>query len=304
VSKNILITGGSGLIGTQLTELLHTRGYRVAHLSRTPRSGKAQTFSWNIERQQIDLDAVRPAHAIIHLAGENVAEKRWTKERKNEIIKSRTESTRLLYDILAKGGHNVKTFISASGISYYNMKTSGAEPVDENAKRGDDFLAEVVEQWEGFADKIAALGIRVVKVRTGIALSKKGGALKEMMQPMKYYVGAPVGSGEQYVSWIHLNDVCNIFLKALEDESLQGPYNAVAPNAVTNREFMHTLAKAMDKPIILPPVPSFMLRLLFGEMADIVLKGANISSRKIQASGFEFQFEKLDDALQDLLSGK
>ena len=302
MSKSILITGASGLIGTQLTELLHEKGHRIAHLSRTRRSGKAQTFLWDINRKQIDAEALQPADAIIHLAGENIGDKSWTKERKEEILTSRTNSTALLYDALKNGNHNVKTFISASAVGYYNADSGKA--MEENDKGGNDFLAEVVRQWEQSVDQISTLGIRVVKLRIGIVLSEKGGALKEMMRPIKYFTGAPLGSGKQFVSWIHLDDLCLIYLKALEDETLVGPYNAVAPNPVTNKEFTLALAKAMHKPILLPSVPSFALRLLLGEMADIVLKGAKVSSKKIRASGFQFKFENLDDAVKDLLGNK
>ena len=300
MKKNILITGASGLIGTELTELLHDRGYRIAHLSRSRRSGKAQTFLWDISRNQLDPQALQPANAIIHLAGENIGEKSWTKKRKNEILKSRTDSTWLLYDALKKGNHNVKTFISASAIGYYYSNSD--ELMYEDGKRGNDFLADVVAQWEGFVDQIAALGIRVVKIRTGIVLSEKSGVLKEMVQPVKYYAGAQLGSGRQWLSWIHLDDLCRIYLKALEDDNFHGPYNAVSPNPVTNKEFTHALAKTMHKPILLPPVPSFMLKLLLGEMSDLVLNGAKVSPKKIQESGFQFRFENLDDALKDLLT--
>ena len=172
----------------------------------------------------------------------------------------------------------------------------------EDGKRGNDFLADVVAQWEGFVDQIAALGIRVVKIRTGIVLSEKSGVLKEMVQPVKYYAGAQLGSGRQWLSWIHLDDLCRIYLKALEDDNFHGPYNAVSPNPVTNKEFTHALAKTMHKPILLPSVPSFMLKLLLGEMSDLVLNGAKVSPKKIQESGFQFRFENLDDALKDLLT--
>jgi uncharacterized protein (TIGR01777 family) len=300
VGKCILITGASGLIGTHLSDLLHEKGHRIAHLSRTPRTGKARTFLWDIRRNQIDAEALNPADAIVHLAGENIGEKSWTKERKDEIVKSRISSTRLLHDALKQGNHNVKTFVAASAVGYYEANENDSA-VDENGKRGSDFLAEVVHQWEETVDQISKLGIRVVKLRTGIVLSEKGGVLTEMMKPMKFYAGAQLGSGKQYLSWIHLDDLCSIYLKAIEDETLIGPYNAVGPNPVTNKEFTQLLARAMHRPLILPPVPSFMLKLLLGEMADLVLKGARVSSNKIQSTGYTFKFEKLEEALTDLL---
>lgn len=303
MSKNILITGASGLIGTHLTDSLYAKGHRVAHLSRTPRSAKAKTFLWDIGKHTIDETSLQPADAIVHLAGASVADKPWTKERKEEILRSRVDSTRLLYDALKKGNHNVKTFVSASGIGYYGFD-HGDKSFTENDAQGEDFLAEVVREWEGSVDAISSLGIRVIKIRIGIVLSDEGGALKEIKRPVKLYAGAPLGSGTQRVSWIHLTDLCNIFIKAIEDESMQGVYNAVAPHPVTNTELTRTIAKVMDKPLILPAIPSFVIKFLFGEMADLVLKGATVSSKKIQSTGFRFRFEYLEPAIEDLLGTK
>ena len=208
---------------------------------------------------------MRPANVIVHLAGENIGEKSWTKERKNEIVKSRIDSTRLLHDALKKGNHDVKTFVAASAVGYYEANENPVA-VDENGKRGNDFLADVVHQWEDVVDQISKLGIRVVKLRTGVVLSEKGGVLTEMMKPMKFYAGTQLGSGKQYLSWIHLDDLCRIYLKAIEDETLIGPYNAVGPNPVTNQEFTRLLAGAMHKPVLLPPAPSFVLKLFLGSM--------------------------------------
>lgn len=302
MTKNILITGASGLIGRRLTELLHQKGHRIAHLSRTRRSANAKTFLWDVDNDKIDEEALKPAEVIVHLAGESIGGEPWTKERKDKILKSRTHSTWLLYDELKKGKHNVKTFICASAIGFYGVDERDL-PFHENDKQGKGFLAEVVHQWEEFADQISSLGIRVVKIRTGVVLSEKGGALKELMKPVQFYVGARLGTGTQFLSWIHLDDLCGIYIKAIEDESMHGVYNAVAPNPATNKEFTHRLAKALNKPIILPPIPSFALKLLLGEMADLVLKGVKVSNKKILTSGFKFKFDTLDDALKDLLPG-
>jgi uncharacterized protein (TIGR01777 family) len=300
VTKNILITGASGIIGGRLTELLYEKGHRVAHLSRSRRSGKATTFLWDHSKNKMDNEALQAADAIIHLAGEGIAEKPWTETRKQQIIKSRTESTRLLYEELKKNNHPVKTFVSASAIGYYGT-ADASKLFTENENHGPDFLADVVRQWENAVDQISTLGIRVVKIRTGIVLSERGGALKELIKPIKFYVGSPLGSGDQMMSWIHLDDLCRIFIKAIEDQTLQGAYNGVAPHPVTNKEFTKSVGSVLHKPIILPAIPSFVLKFLMGEMADMVLKGAKISSMKIQNAGFEFKFKKLDDALHDLL---
>jgi len=302
-SKNILITGASGLIGTRLTELLLEQGNHVAHLSRNHRSGTARTFLWDVDKKQVDRHALEGTDAIVHLAGAAVADKPWTDERKWEILKSRTQSTQLLYNELQKGGHAVKTFISASAIGYYGF--DDAEKVfHEDDQPGKDFLANVVRQWEAEVDRIQELGIRVVKIRIGIVLSDKGGALKEIARPVKYWVGAPLGSGNQYISWIHLDDLASMFIKALSDEQMEGAYNGTGLYPVTNRELTKAIAHTMQKPLLLPALPAFVLKVLFGEMADIILKGSKVSSEKIQRAGFSFKFDTLEKALADLLKKK
>ncbi|SKC74309.1 TIGR01777 family oxidoreductase [Ohtaekwangia koreensis] len=299
-SKNILITGASGLIGTRLTELLYQQGNHVAHLSRNHRQGKAKTFLWDINKKQIDPHAFEGTNTIVHLAGAGIADKPWTEERKWEILKSRTQSTQLLYEELRKRKHTVTSFISASAIGYYGFDDN-EKKFKENDEPGTDFLANVVRQWEAEVDRISELGIRVVKIRIGIVLSEKGGALKEMVKPIKFWVGAPLGTGDQYISWIHLDDLAAMFLKAVEDEKMQGAYNGTGPYAVTNRDLTKAIAKQINRPVVLPAVPSFVLKTLLGEMADLVLKGSNVSSQKIEDAGFKFQYEKLESALADLL---
>lgn len=299
-SKNILITGASGLIGTALSDVLNNQRYHVAHLSRSPRSGKAPTFVWDVDKNFIDPEAFKTTDTIIHLAGAGIADKRWTIARKRELLESRTKSTHLLYQELKKGNHQIKTFIAASAIGYYGFDDPDKTFTEESAA-GKDFLATVVRKWEDEVDRIASLNIRVVKIRIGIVLSEKGGALKEIVKPVKYFVGAPLGTGKQYLSWIHLDDLCAVFLKALEDEQMKGAYNATGPYAVTNRELTNTIAKVLKRPLILHAVPAFVLKLALGEMADLVLKGSKVSSKKIQNAGFVFKFPTLEGALKDLL---
>lgn len=301
--KNILITGASGLVGSRLTELLLQKVYQVSHLSRSKQEGPIPTFQWNVSKQEMEKAAIEQADAIIHLAGAGIADKRWTAKRKKEILDSRVKSTQLLYETLRHGKHNVKTFVSASAIGIYGFAGSDIM-FNENNDPADDFLAGVVKQWEEAVDKIEALGIRVVKIRIGILLSEQGGALKEMMQPIKWGVGSPLGSGHQYLSWIHIDDVCQIFIKAIEDEEMRGPYNAVSIKPTTNKELTTAIAKLLGKPLWLPNVPSFVLRIILGEMANLVIKGSQVSAAKIQKVGYRFLFTDLEVALKDLLIKK
>jgi uncharacterized protein len=302
-SKNILITGASGSIGTRLTELLLDQGHQVAHLSRNHQRSKARIYLWDINKKQIDPHAFDGVDTIIHLAGAGIADKPWTDERKWEILKSRTQSTKLLHEELQKRKHSVTTFISASAIGYYGVEDN-EKLYKENDESGTDFLANVVRQWEAEIDRISELDIRVVKIRIGIVLDPKHGALKELVKPVKYYAGAPLGTGEQYVSWIHLDDLVAIFLKAIQDETMRGAYNGVAPNPITNRELTKAIATQLGRPLFLPAVPAFVLKALLGEMATLVLKGNKVSSEKIEQTGLKFQYDKIEKALANLLQKK
>lgn len=298
--KKILITGASGLIGSHLTKLLLKRNDKVNHLGRSAKTLPGiQTFVWDVENKTMDASTLDGVDVIVHLAGANVGEKRWTKKRKQEIFDSRIESTKLLAEKLKTGQHQVKHFICASGIGYYGY--ADAHTVfTESSPAGSDFLADVTEAWEKEADEIAKLGIRLVKIRTGIALSSSGGALVEIARPVKMYAAAPLGDGIQMVSWIHIDDLCDIYLKAIDDTSMQGAYNAVAPHPVNNRELTREIAKALHKPMFLPPVPGFALNLLLGEMAEIVLKGSNVSPKRISEAGYSFKYPQLTEALRDI----
>jgi uncharacterized protein len=299
VSK-ILITGASGLIGSHLTGLLRKEGHSVYHLGRSKRNSDGQSYLWDIEKGFIEGGALEDKDVVIHLAGAGVAEKRWTAARKKEIIDSRTTSTRLLRDELIRRTHRVKTVVCASAIGYYGFDDNSHEFVETDAPGG-DFLAQVVKLWEAEQDELALPGIRLVKVRVGIVLSMEGGALKEMAKPIQYFLGSPLGSGEQYLSWIHIHDVCRIFTQAVRDETMIGAYNAVGPHAVTNREMTKTIAATMEKPLIVPAAPPFVLKLLLGEMSSLVLRGSKVSAKKISSTGFKFQFATLESALHDLI---
>ncbi|HEY8401509.1 MAG TPA: TIGR01777 family oxidoreductase [Cytophagaceae bacterium] len=299
--EKILITGGSGLIGRKLTEVLLQNGYEVAWLSRNTGNTGVKTFKWNITDGSIDPAAVEWADHIVHLAGANIFEKKWTKEFKKEIIESRTKTADLLVNAIAASSKKPSTFISASGISYYGVDTKD-KLLTEESPAGDGFLAEVVMQWESAADKVAAMNIRVVKLRIGIVLAAEGGALEKMLDAIKKGIGAPLGSGKQYISWIHIKDICRMFVKAIEDKSISGIYNGVGPAPVTNEEMTKALAKKLGKSILMPNVPSFALKMMLGaERASIVLGGNKVSSEKIEKTGFQFQYTNLASALDDLI---
>lgn len=299
MSKKILITGPSGLIGTRLTEQLLQKGYQVWHLSRTKKKG-IPSFTWDVEKGIMDTKALEGVDAIVHLAGAGVADKRWTESRKKEILESRTKSSALLYKTLAGANHSVKSVISASAIGYYGFGF-GEEVFKEDSRSGNDYLAQVTKQWEESVDTISSLNLRVVKLRIGIVLSNKGGALVEMARPIRWGIGAALGNGKQYLSWIHLDDVCAMFIKAVEDETMQGAYNAVSGDWVTNKALTQRIAKVLKKPLLLPNVPTFVMKILIGEMAVIVINGSKISADKIKETGFVFRYSNLEKALESLM---
>ncbi|WP_114748286.1 TIGR01777 family oxidoreductase [Pleomorphovibrio marinus] len=294
--KNILITGGSGLIGKVITSRLKDQGFKVAWLSRNPETKSEKSFNWDIKEQTIDQNALDWCDAIIHLAGAGVADKKWSQERKLEILNSRIMSTELLVNALGKMDKRPEAVIAASAIGYYGMET-GNKLVAEGDPAGNDFLAEVVDKWEKTTGKFENLGIRTVRLRVGIVLSKDGGALPEMMKPP---VAAPLGDGKQYMSWIHIQDLADIFIHALTNSGLNGVYNAVGPTPVSNAILTRRAAKFKGKPFVNIGVPGFALKLALGEMAEMVLGGNRVSNDKIHSSGFQYQFPELDQALKNI----
>ena len=299
MAKKILITGASGLVGTRLTEMLLENGHQVSHVGRSKKAGRVPSFVWDVDKNEIEPEALAGVDTIIHLAGAGVAEKRWNENRKKEILESRTKSSALLYNLLKSGNHSVKSFVSASAIGYYGFCLDERISTEES-KPGTDYLAQVTKQWEESVDQISELGLRVTKLRIGIVLSNKGGALQEMARPIRYGAGAPLGTGNQYLSWIHIDDLCALFAKAAEDEKMHGAYNAVC-DWVTNKEITKSIAQILKKPLWLPPVPAFMMRIIVGEMAMIVVNGSKVSSDKIRETSFVFQYADLEKALVDLL---
>jgi uncharacterized protein (TIGR01777 family) len=298
--EKVLITGGDGLVGRHLTDKLQANGYEVAVLSRSEKmSKKISYFKWNVEQQHIDPKAIENVSYIIHLAGAGIADKNWTKQRKREIISSRVDSAKLIYDQLPEN-HQVKAIISASGAGYYGAVTSDRIFTEED-ESANDFLGDVCMQWETAIDTYKEKNIRTVKLRTGLVLSSSGGGLERMAKPFKLGFGAAIGSGKQYLPWIHIDDLCEMYLFAIQNDTVTGAYNAVVPTHITNREFSVALAKRLAKKIRLPNVPGFLLNLYLGEMAVLLLKGSRVSSQKIQDQGFKFHYTEIEKALENSL---
>lgn len=302
MGKKVLITGGTGLIGKRLTQMLLEKGYEIAFLSRRKANiPSVQVFEWDIQKGYIEEGALDNLHFLVHLAGSNVGEGRWTEERKKSILESRTGSIRLIARKLKEKQIKPAAFVSASGISYYGQDT-GDNINTENTPPGNDFLSHVSIEWEKAADEIAALGVRTVKFRTGIVISKDGGAIPKMALPARFGVGAPLGSGKQWLSWIHLDDMCRLYMEALENDSWHGAYNAVATPPVTNEALTEAICKVLHRPQWLPNVPAFALKLVFGEMAAVILGGNYVKNERIQKeTGFKYQFPDLERALKSEL---
>ncbi|WP_324676191.1 TIGR01777 family oxidoreductase [Hymenobacter sp. GOD-10R] len=298
MTRKVLITGGTGLIGSRLADMLIDAGYDVALLSRQANTGRYRSFRWDPSRGTIDEAAIPYADYLINLAGASVSEGKWTTERKRDIMDSRLGGTNLLFRELAKNNHHVQAFLSASAIGIYG--DSGDRLLDEETAPApsEDFLADVSYKWELAGMKVHDLGIRTVVMRLGIVLSPEGGALPQLARPMKLGAGVVLGSGKQYMSWIHLDDVCRLFIQALEEPQWHGIYNAVAPGPVTNQEFTETLANVMHRPLVLPKVPAFGLKLMMGEMSEIVLYSQRVSAEKVLHQGFKFEYPDLQPALE------
>ena len=298
MSRKVLITGGTGMIGTRLAEMLIDAGYEVALLSRTPGNGRFRSFRWDPLAGTIDEAAVPYADYIINLAGSSVSDGKWTQERKREILSSRLAGTQLIAAQLATATHHIRAFLSASAIGIYGDRDDQVVN-EETLPAVDDFLAEVCRQWEAAAQSVATHDhIRTAIIRIGIVLSPEGGALVPLARTVKLMAGAPLGSGKQYMSWIHLDDLCRLFIQALEDAQWEGTYNAVAPNPVTNQQFTETLADVLHRPLVLPKVPEFGLKLMMGEMSEIVLASQRVSAEKVLRTGFTFEHPELRGALE------
>lgn len=298
--KNILITGGSGLVGKHLTQILEANNNEVAWIGRAKKEiSSHQKYNWDVEKKTTDKGWLKVADTIIHLAGAGVADHRWTDDYKKEIYDSRIKSTQLLFNTLAKENHSVKTLVCASAIGIYGNNCP--EITDENAPAKTNFLAKVCDDWEKEALKFESLGIRVVIIRVGIVLAKDGGFVKAVAAPAKWGLGAAFGNGKMMTSWIHIDDLCGIFMKGGNDINMSGAYNAVAPNPVSNERITKAICKALHRPFFLPNVPAFMLKLALGEMASMILANQNISSKKIEKTGYKFAFSQVEEAITDVI---
>ena len=300
MKKNVLISGGSGFVGNHLTNLLLSKGYTVSILSRSERQNKKDIFyyKWDVAKQFIEEEAVLKADYIIHLAGENIAEKRWTAKRKAAIIDSREKSAQLLYIVLKKHYKKLDAFVSASAVGYYGA-VNGQEICSEDDAPANDFLGYACQKWEDSIDFIENLNIRTIKIRTGLVMGRNDGFLKKLIPLFKYRLGSELGSGKQYMPWIHIDDLCGIYLKALVDTEMSGPYNAAVNDDTTNSIFSKALARIFGYSIWLPNVPEFVLKIALGEMSKIVLTGRRVSSDKIEQTDFEFNYTNLEEALKD-----
>jgi uncharacterized protein (TIGR01777 family) len=300
-SHKILITGGSGFIGSYLTSLLLSEGYIVSHLSRRQNTfGRVRVHRWDPEKKIMADSVLENVDYVIHLAGASIWGKRWSARQKEIINKSRVDSANFLYEKISEKETDLKAFISSSAVGYYGSLTSEKIFI-ENDLPADDFLGLTCKAWENCADLFSGSGIRTVKIRTSVVLAKEAGALARLLPLAGYGIYSFPGNGCQYMPWIHIKDLCNIYLKALQDTKMTGPYNAVAPQYVNYKEFMQTLARIMGKPFFHPPLPAFILKMAFGKMADMILKGSRISPEKIINTGFRFTYNNMNDAFVEIL---
>jgi uncharacterized protein (TIGR01777 family) len=301
--KNVLIAGGTGLVGTRLSQLLTEQGYQVAILSRRAQPNLPyRVFQWDVVNGQIDPEAVRFADYVINLAGAGIADKPWTDDRKKLIIDSRVDSTRLLLRAFQEHDAKPEAYLSSAAIGYYGDRAD--ELLTEDAAPGDGFLSESCQAWEGAIQEVADAGIRTVSFRVGIVMSTQGGALEKMVIPFHFFLGTYFGDGQQWYSWVHIDDISRMFIAGIENPEMQGTYNGVAPNPERNKPLTRLLGQARGWPFLLVPAPAFILRLVLGEMADTILGSSRVSADKITAAGFQFLYPDLGEALRDLLQRK
>jgi uncharacterized protein (TIGR01777 family) len=297
----VLITGANGMLARSLAISLSSE-YTVRFLTR--KAKRHNEFKWDIELKYIDPEALKDVNHIIHLAGSSVSEKRWTLKRKREIYSSRVDSAKLILDELQKNNQTIESFISASAIGYYGSKTTN-DILTEESKNGEDYLGEVCNDWETAAHSFKSNHVaqKTSILRLGIVLKNDSGALKKMTPPIIWGLGAVIGTGKQWVPWIHVYDICKM-IKFLIENDVDGTYNAVAPEHVTNQTFTRELATVLKRKILLPNIPPLFFKLLFGEMAVVLLTGSRVSSDKIMGLGFDFKYANLHAALRNIIAEK
>jgi len=299
--NTILITGGSGLIGRKLAGMLAKEGHKVRLLSRKKKLIEPyhEVFTWDINAGIIESGALHGVDTVIHLAGEGIADGRWTERRKEVILSSRVGGLNLIRREAESQNIRFELVLSGSATGWYGAITDDLIHLEDEPP-ADDFLGETCRQWEAAADALAPISDRVVKIRTGVVLSPKSGALPQLMLPFKFYTGVVLGSGKQQIPWIHEDDICGIFMHAFKNTQMQGSYNASATEDCSNRAFTENLGKVLNKPVLPFPAPSFAIRLAFGEMSAVVLEGCRVSNQKIKRAGYAFKFAELDKALINL----
>ncbi len=297
--KKILISGATGLVGKKLCKKLLVRGYQVEILVRSKSQSDFKSYVWDYQNEFLEEGALDNTYAFIHLAGATIS-KRWTDSYKKEIYKSRIDSAQFIYEKMQQQNIHPECVISASAVGFYGQDTS-QHIFSENDAPANDFLGTVCRDWEAKAFQFENLGSRVVCVRTSTVLSEKGGALEVLKKPVEIGFGSPLGDGQQYFPWIHIDDLVNIYFKAVEDVSMNGAYNASAPDFVTNEILTKKLASHLDKRIFLPNIPKFLIKAILGEMSVLALEGSRISPKKIENVGFKFKYQNLDSAFDDIL---
>ena len=305
MSKRIVVTGATGLIGRKLVRALIQRGDSVIVFSRDAEKANSffpkamESVEWNYRHPEQWRYKIENSDAVVHLAGVNLFAKRWNDEFKRIVLESREVSTKNLVEAIKSCTNKPEVFVSASGIGYYG--DCGETVLNENSAKGNDFLANVCEVWENESVNVEESGVRSVQIRTGLVLSTEDGALKQMLPPFRFFIGGYLGNGKQWASWLHIDDIVEIYLHAIDNSSLTGSLNASSPNPIRMKEFAQTLARVLQRPSLFP-VPKFILRLVVGEASEVVLASQRIDVKKLVESGYKFKFEILEDALRDLLN--
>lgn len=297
----VLITGGSGSIGKHLIPRLLSKGHQVAIIGRSKKKIQGiESFVWDLDKEELDERALSEVTHIIHLAGAGIADKPWSPARKKEIVESRVKPLKLLASKLQLRNQRIKAIISSSAVGYYGGLTSD-EIFTEESNPATDFLGTTCKLWEDAVQFFQPLADREVRIRTSVVLMNDAGALRKLVKPTKLGFGAAVGSGKQWMPWIHIDDLVELYLQAIENDNFSGPYNAAAPNHVKQTTMINKIGKALNRPTLLPPVPKFLVKMVMGEMSSVVTEGSRVSSQKLIDTGFKFTYSELQPALNDLL---